>query len=311
MKYFIVALLTFILHLNLLSSVKAQNATSEPIRAYFDIAYKSVGGVGSDLAKLDIYSLPGSNNKRLMVFVHGGSWVGGDKCNLKKARGMISWFANRGYVVASPNFRLAKSPRMSNGPGYDDQARDIACAIKWLHKNAATYGVTEPSILLVGYSSGAHLVALLATDERFLKEVGLSHKDIQAAISFDVHAYDVPYALALMQSSELSRNIPLVLSVFGRTQAKQLNGSPVNFIHNPDIPPSLVISAGVPRRGSKGYIARETTKRYATLLRRAGHKARAVHFEDETHSSLVLDFGYRGDRPTQVVNNFLSNLNQD
>lgn len=271
-----------------------------------NLAYKPASGPNKKTGMLDIYYRDRSPGKRLMVFVHGGSWVGGDKTNLQKAQDMIAWFLQRGYVVAAPNFKLAAPPRMSRGPGYVNQARDIAQALAWLRKHASSYGVTKSEIVLVGYSSGAHLVALLATDERYLKEVGLSHHDLAAVVSLDVHAYDVPFALKLMQNNEYRRNIPLILSVFGKSKKQQLAGSPASYIHKADVPPSLIISADLPRGTSKGYIAGTASSRYASLLKKYGHTAQAIHFKNETHSSLVLDFGYPGDGPTQAVESFLN-----
>jgi len=276
------------------------------MREDLDVAYTPPPGGDPTMALLDVYHVPDGAPKRLMVFVHGGSWVGGDKSNLGTAAALIRWFIDRGYTVAAPNFRLASPRGEALEIRYSDQLADVASALSWLEANRATYGVTLPGVVLVGYSSGAHLVALLAADEQYLQSVGLSVEHLAAVISLDVHAYDVPYALQLMAGSELQGNIPLIEHLFGATEAEQLIGSPVSYIEQTALPPSLLVSADPSAEPtSKGYIAFQATRRYAGLLVAAGHAATSVHFDDETHSSLVLDFGTSGDGPTEAVAAFL------
>ena len=45
------------------------------------------------------------------------------------------------------------------------------------------------------------------------------------AISLDVHAYDVPYALELMKGSVVERNMRIIRHLFGSTQQHSLNRS--------------------------------------------------------------------------------------
>lgn len=157
-------------------------------------------------SRLDFYRELDGKPKQLLVFVHGGSWVGGDKGNLELAPGFVDWFLDRDYAVAAPNFRLAVPP---NAPPTDvtveDMASDVAAAIGWLDGRRARYGISDQNIVLVGFSSGAHLVALLASDAHYLEDEGLSLADLRASISLDVHAYDVPLALELMQGSDVER----------------------------------------------------------------------------------------------------------
>jgi acetyl esterase/lipase len=274
-----------------------------------DVPYTPPDGGDPDSALLDVYYLPDGEPKHLLVFVHGGSWVGGDKSNLELAPDLVPWFVERDFVVAAPNFRLASGLPGPQEITYADQCTDLAFALAWLDENGETYGVTEPGVVLLGYSSGAHLVALLAADEQYLQAAGLTHEHLAASISFDVHAYDVPYALQLMQGSELEENIPLIEFLFGETVAEQLVGSPANYAADAAVPPTLLISADPSaEETSKGYIALTTTQAYGELLVAADHQASWAHFDDETHSSLVLDFGTGDDGPTDEVAAFLAEL---
>ncbi len=272
----------------------------------FDVPYIPPVGGDPDASTMDLYYVPDGEARQLLVFVHGGSWVSGDKANLAKAPSFVPWFIERGFVVAALNFRLASALGQDLEVSYAEQCADIAAALAWLRDHGGEYGVTEPGVVLLGYSSGAHLVALLAADPDHLQGAGLSQDHVAAAISFDVHAYDVPYALDLMVGSDVEGNIPLIEHLFGDTEPEQRLGSPSTYAPDTMVPRTLLVSAEPSQQeGSHGYIVSHATGAYADLLETAGHEVTFVHYDDETHSSLVMDFGEPGDGPTAAVEAFL------
>ena len=163
--------------------------------------------------------------------------------------------------------------------------------------------------MLVGYSSGAHLVALLGADEAYVEEAGLVEQSIAATISLDVHAYDVPYALSLMVDSEVEDNIPLIEHLFGDTEEDQLSASPIAFA-DAWVAPAMLVSVGAnsDQEGTHGYIVDQTAQHYAAALQTAGNEARTFHDPSETHDSLAIGFGAEGDSVTEQVEEFLSAL---
>ena len=74
---------------------------------------------------LDLYYSTGREAQRVIVFIHGGGWMRGDKSNIQKNPALVDFFLRKGYVVASINFRL---PQRENplAASYKDQAEDIA-----------------------------------------------------------------------------------------------------------------------------------------------------------------------------------------
>jgi len=260
-------------------------------------------------SKLDLYAQRGGEARPLVVFVHGGSWVGGDKKNLEKAPGFIRWFEEQGYAVAAPEFRRPSPPSGLPSPNtVEDSATDIARALGWLDAHRSEYGLSDDGFVLVGFSSGAHLVALLSTDAHYLAAEGLGLDDIAATISLDVHAYDVPLALSLMEGSEIARNRRLIRSLFGDTEAEQRRLSPTTYISD-RVPPSLVVSSGdASEPTKKGAIAKTASARYRDRLAEAGVRAEHHHFEDSTHSALVMGFGSPGHGTTSAVADFLEGL---
>jgi len=292
------------------TSNTAHTSITPPRNEQLDIAYTPPPGGDPLMSKLDVYYIPDGKPKRLMVFIHGGSWVSGDKSNLKtSADGLIQWFLTQGYVVAAPNFRLASAPGQVQTVTYKEQATDIAAALAWLRQNAAQYGVTKQAMLLVGFSSGAHLVPLIASDSSYLQAAGLTLSDIMATISFDIHMYDIAYGLQLMAGSTISANIPLIQFLFGTTAAQQQLASPSFYAPNAAVPPTLLISAepSLPI-GTHGYITSQASQAYMQQLKGLGRQVSWSHFDNETHQSLVTNFGSTGDLPTATVNQFLHAL---
>lgn len=121
----------------------------------------------------------------LVVFVHGGGWKRGDKDNATGQYKPVHYPA-AGYAFASINYRLVPASTV------EQQAADVASAVKALVDRADTLGVDRRRIVLMGHSAGAHLVALVGTDEKYLRGAGLSFADIAGVIPIDGAAYDVP-----------------------------------------------------------------------------------------------------------------------
>jgi acetyl esterase/lipase len=142
---------------------------------------------GSDpLQTLDLWRARDARGAApLVVFVHGGGWKRGSKDNAT-GRFKAEHYPAEGYAFASINYRLVPTATV------EEQAADVASAVKALVDRADRQGIDRRRVVLMGHSAGAHLVALVGTDERFLKSVGLSFADIAGVIPIDGAAYDVP-----------------------------------------------------------------------------------------------------------------------
>ena len=134
---------------------------------------------------LDFWRAPGVSPAPIILFVHGGGWQRGSKNN---ATG--TWkpghYTGEGYAFASTNYRLVPNARV------EDQAADIASAVKALVDRAKQLGIDRQRIVLMGHSAGAHLVSLVGTDPQYLRAAGLTVADIRGVIALDGAAYDVP-----------------------------------------------------------------------------------------------------------------------
>lgn len=108
--------------------------------------------------RLDLYKCGDTAPAPVLLFIHGGGFVSGDKGSVE------SWpnanvgrmAAREGFIGAVMNYRLAPDNPWPAG------AEDIEVAIAWLRKNIAGYGGDTTRIVAVGTSAGAtHLAGYL------------------------------------------------------------------------------------------------------------------------------------------------------
>ncbi|QXD22993.1 alpha/beta hydrolase [Opitutia bacterium ISCC 51] len=102
---------------------------------------------------LDLY-LPKDTKGLLpvLVWVHGGGWMNGNKDNPK-----AKYLVEHGYAVASIDFR------QSHDAMWPAQIDDCRNAIRWLRSHSNEYQLNPDKIGVWGSSSGGHLVALMGT----------------------------------------------------------------------------------------------------------------------------------------------------
>ena len=167
----------------------------------------------------------------LLVFVHGGAWSMGD---MKSGTG--TWkpahFPEEGYALASLDYRLVPQAQV------EDEAADIAHALKSLIDQAGTLGFDPARVVLMGHSAGAHLVALVGTDERYLKTAGLGFGNLRGVIALDGAGYDVPEQMAASNPRFLQNRYE---QAFGSDPARQRALSPTFQAAAPNAPRFLLL----------------------------------------------------------------------
>ena len=227
----------------------------------------------------------------VVLFVHGGAWRFGDKAMMGTKPAA---FVGHGYLLASANYRLAEpvTPR--------EQAQDVARAVRWLHDHAREHGGDPDRIFLMGHSAGAHLAALVGTDERLLGESGLGPEAVRGVVLLDGAGYDVPKQIA---AARLERLQGLYKRAFGDDERAQREASPVaHVVAGKHFPPFLIFHVGQ-RRDS-----REQSELLAGKLRDAGGQATTAHEPEKNHLTLNREFGLAGDGPTAKVFEFLDRV---
>jgi len=191
-----------------------------------DIEYVPGGGKSRSL---DLYLPEKAEGKLpLIVWIHGGAWMGGDKGGCPAAR-----LVPRGYIAASINYRLSQEAV------FPAQIYDCKAAIRWLRAHAEKYNIDPDRIGVWGSSAGGHLVALLGTSG--------GAKDLEGDEG----------------NLTVSSRVQAVCDWFGPTDFMKIGNFPSTLKHfAPDSPESKLL--GVPVLENKDKAARANPITYIT-----------------------------------------------
>lgn len=256
-----------------------------------NIRYQTLPEVNPNLTSLDIYTPQNAKELPVMVFVHGGAWSMGDKATSVGEK--PGAFVRAGYIFVSINYRL--SPAVV----HPTHVQDTAAALAWVHAHIHEYGGDSQEIFIIGHSAGAHLVALVTTDEKFLKAAGEDLSLIKGVVGLDGGGYDIP--LNLKDADALTRRV--YQQAFGTDPQTWKDASAYYHIQcDKNIPPFLLIHAG------QREVSRIASYELAIALHACEIRADVFHAADKNHGSLNNDLGKQGDASTQVIINFLSSL---
>jgi acetyl esterase/lipase len=197
----------------------------------------------------------------LILFVHGGGWKRGDRTNAT-GKAKVAHFPAQGYALASINYRLVPAATV------EQQAADVAAALAHVRAHAGELGIDPARIVLMGHSAGAHLVALVGTDPRYLAAAGLDETALAGVVALDGAAYDVP---GQMQVGARFMG-PTYAQAFGTDPARQRALSPSLQAAPPNAPAFLILHVQ-----RKDGIAQ--SQGLADALRKGGTSVRIEAFE--------------------------------
>ncbi|HMQ79262.1 MAG TPA: alpha/beta hydrolase [Ignavibacteria bacterium] len=149
---------------------------------------------GDDDAYLDLYypeNFEGKENLPLIVWVHGGAFIAGDKSEISNYCKIL---ASKGYIVAAVNYSLAPSKN------YPLPVSQVNSAIGFLYKNAGKYKINTEQIFLGGDSGGAHISAQLSNvfAERSYSDLLQVVPSIEPSLLKGVILYCGPYNAELV-----------------------------------------------------------------------------------------------------------------
>ncbi len=109
--------------------------------------------------RLDVYRRPGLVDAPVVVFVHGGAFIRGDKdSNTEIYANVPRYFARHGCVAVNIEYRLAPEA------AYPAGALDTALAVAWVQAHAHEHGGSPSRIILIGHSAGAAHAGAYACD---------------------------------------------------------------------------------------------------------------------------------------------------
>ena len=117
----------------------------------------------ADRNRLDVFepATAGAGRLPVLVFVHGGGFVMGDKTapNSPFYDNVGNWAARNGMVGVNITYRLAPQHTWPSG------SDDVALAVKWVRENIAAHGGDISRIYVMGQSAGAvHVAGYIARE---------------------------------------------------------------------------------------------------------------------------------------------------
>lgn len=137
---------------------------------------------GKTALKMDIVAPTDMKGLRpAVIMVHGGAWTFGGRHWM---RASADFLASMGFVAAAMDYRLTPT-----GATCPDQVADCLAAIKFLRKNADTYGINPDRIAIGGDSAGGHLALLagLSTDTSTFKDDSLPGVSTDVCAIVDIY----------------------------------------------------------------------------------------------------------------------------
>jgi acetyl esterase/lipase len=272
--------------------------------------------------KLDLFLPKGKKDYPVVVLVHGGAWMLGDNrcCGLYSSVG--EFLASQGIGAVLPNYRL------SPGVKHPEHIKDLARAFAWTRNHIAEHGGRSDEIFLMGHSAGGHLVALLATDEKYLQAEGCRSTDIKGVIGvsgvynippgkMDVHlggrsgdSIRLDEMTPLRGASAASKpadngggGLPVSVNVFGPVfgddPKARLAASPIHYVR-PGLPPFLFLNA----EKDLPALPKMAEEMHEALLK-AGCESRLERIERRNHNSICFHAVETNDPAARAILDFI------
>lgn len=242
--------------------------------------------------ELDLYLPADDGPHPLVVWIHGGAWMEGDRTWMDElARGL----PDRGYALASVSYRL------TDVATFPAQIEDCRAAVRWLRAHADEYDLDPDRVSAWGPSAGGHLVALLGTapDATFDSVERTVNPDASHAVDAVIDFYG-PSDLRAMAEDPSDIDHGASASPEGRliggavrdNPEEAAAASPVTYVDGSE-PPFLVAHGSADR-----VVPPEQSERLVSALREADDEvtyhvvpgAGHVELEDEAVADLVTWF---------------------
>lgn len=248
-------------------------------------AIKNVPYAKEDRGRFDLYipkNRTQANAMPTIIWIYGGSWKGGHKQDYAFVG---HWFANKGYNVVIPDYRVYPSVR------FPDFLYDNAKAIKAALGHSALSG-SSGDIILTGHSAGAYNAAMLSYDPKYLRSVGINaSKNVKAFIGlagpYDFYPYE----------------IDTTKQVFGHIQNPEVTQP---YLHVTKLSPSTLLLHGL----KDDLVYPKNSRTLESALKKKGVPVTLVEYLDKTHVTLLTGLSTIAPAPEiqDVMVEFLNNI---
>ncbi|MEO8158305.1 MAG: alpha/beta hydrolase [Betaproteobacteria bacterium] len=223
-----------------------------------DIAYGSL-----PRQKLDVY-LPEATASRpwpVVVFFYGGGWESGQRDDYRFVGAAL---AARGVMTIVADYRLYPEVVF---PAF---VEDAALSVRWAQEHAAGVGGDPTRLFLMGHSAGAHIAAMLALNQEYLRSAGADPRALAGLIGLAG-----PYDFLPLKSATLKK-------IFGDPAPRRTQ--PIDFVTS-DAPPALLINGSADTAVNPG-----NSTRLAAALLAAGRPVDHRVYPDIGHGRIIGAF---------------------
>ena len=256
----------------------------------------------ASIQRLDL-SVPAGKGFPTVLFIHGGSLESGDKAD-DDYRDVCAPFPDAAIACANVNYRLAPAA------SWPAPAEDVAAAVAWVRTNIGARGGDPHKLILVGHSSGAMLVALVGTDERYLARNGLKLGDLRGVVPMGSIMWDDELDQALRQHGRKRIEVG-----FGRDPDNKMYGNldtylehwPIRHVRR-GLPPFLFLIAESEQEQPPVL---KTNKKFVEDARALGNRAEYRVLPERTHYSAIRKLGEPADPTFAIIRDFVRRFSED
>ena len=235
--------------------------------------------------KLDVFQPDNAKTLPVVVFIHGGAYVAGDRDVTDEIYGNVPlYFARHGMVAINATYRLAPDAK------WPAAAEDVQSVVQWIRKNIAQYGGDPNRIYLVGHSAGATHIATYLFDKTF--HSGKTPEIAGAVLMSGRYHFDP------------KPNDPVLASFqayFGTDRSRYETMSPITHVKDaPPVPLFLVIAEyDNPALDTQGALL------LAELCKRDRVCPKFTRMEHHNHLSMVYQFNTKDELMGREILNFI------
>jgi acetyl esterase/lipase len=261
------------------SQAKGDAANKKTVKTIKDVYYYTGDDQDKIKHRLDLYLPTKVKDFPVVLFVHGGAWLHGDKTFMGFYPILGRTLAKHGIGCVVTNYRL--SPKIK----HPEHVKDVARAFAWVYKNIGRYGGKADQVFLCGHSAGGHLVSLLATDETYLKAVGLTTKAIRGVLPIS-GVYILPDGFLRI--------------VFGNKPNVYKDASPIEHVKK-GLPPFLIFYADKDLRGCD----KSPSEKFCKTLKDKGNDASTVEVKDSNHYKIIMSAAFPDHTVSKAIIGFV------
>lgn len=254
-------------------------------KKYENVPYLDNSTATTQQPTLNIFVPKGKKfeNNPVLLFVHGGNWTRGDK----KTYSLLGRsFAKKGVTTVIVGYTLSPTAN------YDQMAMQVAKAVEWTSANITNYKGDPNQIFLTGHSAGGHLVALVGTNPKYLRDKSM----VKGIILNDAFGLDMKGYFEKFPPTDENN----YLATWGNNPENWRNGSPIYFLDSND--PHFMIYVG-----KKTYeVITTSNDSFINQLHKYQPDVQPIIL-NKKHIPMVLQYFFPGNERVNEIRNFMQN----